>query len=747
MQLLYPFQKYLRVSIRFVLTLMLTSVFASYHAHAGILNPRLPDGTPAATMILPLMYAQNTYLKFILSSYGKSDAEKIQAEKNAESTIAKFAGQQRMLLLIDNLKELERIKTIYFPLFDSLDEEVQFRLREEPPPFFSLVGATEEVRDALEALWSAQQSRLAALANIPDALNSEIDNVSANLIINRIISNESKSDASKTVPPIAGHVGALNYSQLKLVNLIEAQFKKGIAQIDATGSVIAGSGELKHPDPSMVRFFELAIGEYFRNLEVVDKLNIISAFVNSPDRSSAKEKFEMMVLGSGPQFQKLFQAYAREKGFSESLKQTFKKLESSARSTPFRLVKQIIMAEKVLFEWVKIEPNPLGIGTMAQVHKAQIRLPSGEIKDVVVRVLKPGIAERLERDNKVLRILAPTIDQDPLLVRYRFPKIAPFINEIIAMGERELDVPSTVRAQLNAPKYYDREVIVNNGAGSGSQKVRFVFHVPKLYSISPTSNVMVQEYIPGTSFETFESLQAKSEAAPGQPQGVALQAIEELARLWLTETLLGSGFFHADLHQGNLRIEKIDARTVKINILDYGMSGQMTRELQNQMIGLSLIIGTRKADLMARALLDIALPDAGQPSVDQLTSLIQNEIQKQDLEPAPSSIGTWMNLAAVAGAKFPSEIAPLNRGLNYVTQMLENQGSKLALSSILKGPLLRNWSRWTEITGSLKSVRRSEWLQALMQPSPTPATSSPGSAQPPGKALMCRALFASSGRI
>src|SRR5262249_39715928 len=64
---------------------------------------------------------------------------------------------------------------------------------------------------------------------------------------------------------------------------------------------------------------------------------------------------------------------------------------------------------------------------------------------------------------------------------------------------------------------------------------------------------------------------------------------EELVRLWLKEALLGSGFFHMDLHQGNVLAKigsdhpmllfQVDG-LITLNLLDFGMTGLLPPELR-----------------------------------------------------------------------------------------------------------------------------------------------------------------------
>ena len=649
-------------------------------------------GMPPVSLILPMMYSQNVMIKFILGSYGKTDAEKIQSVKDAETAIEKFAKQSRYIHRVDSIQELDHAKAILFPKFYSLEDELEYRRTQDAPPFLLVSSGNSDVNDHVEQLWIKQEQRLEAFAKFPTAMSVGLATMSPNRIIREMLDNTQKASLARAL--------VTDQQRLDFANRMHVEVQKGIHQIDTTGTSITGNGSLQQADPAMKRFFELAIGEYFKNLDMKEKINITSTFLDNPDLSSPREKFELMVMNSGPQFQKLFQVYARMEGFSEDMKQIFKKLESTARPAPFRLVKQMIDAEPVPFQWVSIKEKALGVGTMAQVHRAQIRLSNGEVKEVVVRVMKPKIRERLEADNAVLRKMAPLVDADPTLIAARFPQITPFVEEIIGMGVSELNVPATVAAQKRGALIYNKDTVMTvNG-----KPVNVRFHVPAVYDVSPTSSMMVQEFVPGISFEEF------SRQAPD----VALSAVEELSKHWLEQTLLGSGFYHSDLHQGNLRVTRLN-NMVQVNILDFGMTGQLTPQMQRQIIAISAIVKSERADLIAKALWEISVQNENKITLPQLTILIQNEIQLIARTGVPFyDMGGWVGTAASGGIKFPADFTSLNRGMTLITQMLLNSKSKLTVADFIVTPLLKSPSRMRDVTNSLRSISKSDWIKIAL---------------------------------
>lgn len=680
-------------------------------------------GVPTPRLIMSTLYAENVFLKFVLGSYGKSDQEKIQAVKDATAAIERFAFQPRMMLQVASVAELERIRSLYFPRFYSLQDELDYRRNQAPPAFFTLVSASSDVSDELEDLWRLQEDRLGNFSHLSDSLNRKVSDKTIRAMIFAILDNSN---------PVSFALTAVSdNARLDIANFMHGEVRKGIEKIDATGQIIADSGGIAHKYAGTRQFLQLAIGEYFRGLDTSMKINIISQFIDNPDRTEAVEKFELMVMSAGPQFQKLFQNYAREEGFSKEMTSIFQRLESSVPPAPWRLVEPIIRAEKVPFEWVEISQTPLGVGTMAQQHLARIRLPNGDVRDVVVRVMKPGIEQRLLADNEVLRRLAPKIDADPILRANNYPLITPFIDEIIKMGVRELNVPATVIAQKKAIPIYARDVMVQVGQSKRQIKI----HVPQIYDVGPKSNLIVQEFIKGRG---FSKLRAES------PE-LARAAVEEVVKMWVETAFTGSGFYHADIHAGNFLVQSLPGQGVQVNVLDFGMTGQLEPLKQSQIIALAAVIGSNRSDLMAKAMWELSIASENKISVNQLQQILQKELNRlANMSNAlPNDLSLWLGLAANNGMKFPSDLVSLSRGMNYIAQMLRVEGSAMVVDDVVKKAITRDPMILRNAMKSMPSLSLFDWMAVGFAGLNNPKTNSPSPRVSPVGGLSCKNIFAS----
>ena len=409
--------------MKFLLVLLFVTSVCAPRAWAV---PRNDPGAPETNQILPALYVQNVFLKFMLAAYKKSDAEKIEAVKNAEKVIDRFAFQTRYIQQVANENEFNELRSRYFPEAVNVQDEVDLIMKGPPPPYLLLNGKTEEGRETLERQAGLILNRFQELSQVTDILSNATKSTTVRAAMYNVLGHPDLTRAAFSLVP--------DSARLQLANVVEGAYTKAIALIDSVGEQITTSGALKMDRRGQQRFFEIVLGEYFKGLALDTKLNMISAFIDHPEARTNRERFELMVMSAGPQFQKMLQAYAREKGINAELKDSLKKLEQSTKAAPWRLVRDTIYAQNVDFEWLEIKEKAVAAGTMAQVHKAKIKLRDGTVKTVAVRILKPGIRERVLEDSLALARIATILDSDPILIEENFPKLTPFFK-----GDREHD--------------------------------------------------------------------------------------------------------------------------------------------------------------------------------------------------------------------------------------------------------------------------------------------------------------------
>ena len=665
---------------------MLTSPFAyTQRTQAAITEAQ--GGVPATNQILPALYIQNIFFKALIGTYGKPDAEKIAIVRAAEARLIQFISQPRYIQEIANADDLEKVKELYQPEYFNLQDELATSAKTAPPPYIIMTGTTLEGREAIDKEVETAGVRYVSVAKLVGSIPGSAQYPVLNTLYKLLQNSQSIKVLLDQTPDSA---------RLWIAHQVEKLITNKLKMVDSIGDKMAESGSFKFKTATQQRFFQLALTNYFRGLTPDMKMNMIATFFDHLDLKTDRERFELMLLDAGPQFQKLLQSTARDPGLSEDFRAMLKRLEQGTKAAPWRLIEPVINAiQPREFTFTKIKHKAVAAGSMAQVHKAEITYRDGHKAEVALRILKPNIAAAVATDTIAFSAVADAIDTDPFLAEFHFPKFRPHVKEFEVMTTTELSLPTMVKANMTGQKVYQRILKTD----SGGVQVR----VPDLTALGDQTRVSIQPWVEGISFEKY------MEENPAE----ARQVVEQLAKMWLNEALFGGGFYHADLHHGNLRVSKDNGKTV-LNILDFGMAGTIDKKLQNQFLAFGALVESRNADVMAKIVWELSDEATNTISQAQLRDLFQKELDRQEAAGIHSApFHTWAALALNAGIGFPPELAFLGRGAAYVFGMLEQQKSSVTMPKLIKEIILSHPMRALEVMNSTPTITKSEWMHAL----------------------------------
>jgi len=228
--------------------------------------------------------------------------------------------------------------------------------------------------------------------------------------------------------------------------------------------------------------------------------------------------------------------------------------------------------------FAEVDPEPLGSASIAQSHRA--RTHSGD--QVLLKVVKPGIRELLYRDMELLRLVGVVLEV--IVPRYQPRRI---IDEFCDYTLDEVDmVREAENAQTFRVNFADMPDIV----------------FPAVYREFSGTDVLCMDFL--------EGVEPNSEA-------VAAMTLEErrslidLGATAIIRMLYEDGFFHADLHPGNLLV--LPDR--KIGFIDLGMVGRIDPALRHNLMNLYHSLVVENFDSAARHLADVAHPERGADAV------------------------------------------------------------------------------------------------------------------------------------
>ncbi len=485
----------------------------------------------------------------------------------------------------------------------------------------------------------------------------------------------------------------IEQSSERALEVLNEEFK----QVSSLGKELAGT---LHGDEVFNAMMVKVLGGYFENMSLPSKKQIASQLLGINLDATPIEKFEIMVMNSGPQFQKLLQIMAREAGVDDDLMAVFRQLESKVRRIPDILVKDIIDPEMAAYGIVSYDPNPIGVGTIAQVHRGILRKSDGQLIPVVIRILKPGIAERIEEDRVVLTVIAPDFDNDPVIVRAELPKLAPLVDDLAENVRAELSLSDTLARQARAGQVYPRvqELTIND------VDFKIVIHVTKVYIRDKNSKLMVQEFAEGAKLDKVHG--ELKETYPDLKKSL----VEEISKVWMQELFFNSGFFHSDLHQGNFMV-KVDGLSQKIHlsILDFGMAGELTELQRRSFLLLAAGIQIDDPQMMTEALWSLRT-DKSTISKDELLRLLTVKVadtHRRGVQISNMGIFSW---ALKVGLKFPQDVLGVNRGMTILERMLSESGSDLTMPKV--GVLVAKDNIWKMKT-DLRSTEKVSYIDLI----------------------------------
>jgi len=271
----------------------------------------------------------------------------------------------------------------------------------------------------------------------------------------------------------------------------------------------------------------------------------------------------------GPTYIKLGQILSlREDILPRSVTDELKRLLSRLPAAPFDAVVAIIerdLGQPAFEAFLDIEPVPLGSASIGQTHRATTH--QGD--EVVIKVVKPGIRELLHRDARLLRAFG-------WLLQIVIPRYQPknLINEFVVYTLREVDLGREAdNAETFAANFKDLDDVV----------------FPAIFRDLSGPSVLTMQFLNG--------IQPDSEEAQALSSDVR-ERLVDLGAASIIRMLYQDGFFHADLHPGNLLV----LEDVRVGFIDLGMVGRLDDELRRTMLYYFFSLVTGDAESAARYL-------------------------------------------------------------------------------------------------------------------------------------------------
>ncbi|MCA9538792.1 MAG: AarF/ABC1/UbiB kinase family protein [Myxococcales bacterium] len=287
----------------------------------------------------------------------------------------------------------------------------------------------------------------------------------------------------------------------------------------------------------------------------------------------APERLRRLLQDLGPTFIKLGQVLSsRPDLVPTEFQRELARLQDDVEPLPFEAIAaQLAEAwqSPVSTHVAEIEPTPLGTASIAQVHRATLL----DGRQVVLKVQRPNLMRTIRADLDLLYLLARLLDATVEEATLYRPVEIVRAFEVALLDELDFTIEARNARAIAANLADDSRI-----------------HIPEIIDELSTRSVLVMEYVEGI----------KITALPEEHLEEVLRTVLDVA----FKMAFVDGLFHADPHPGNVMVTP-DGR---ICLLDFGLVGRLTANMQRNLIQLSMAIATRDAETTTRLVYRIGRP-------------------------------------------------------------------------------------------------------------------------------------------
>jgi len=208
------------------------------------------------------------------------------------------------------------------------------------------------------------------------------------------------------------------------------------------------------------------------------------------------------------------------------------------------------LGKKLEAVFVSFDRTPVASASIAQVHFAVVRDRAGKEREVAVKVLRPGMLAAIGKDLRLLRLMAG------------------WVENLSADGRRLR--PREVVTEFD--KYLHDELDLVREASSAAQLRRNMqgldlVLIPEMLWEYCTTDVLVMERMHGVPISQVERLRSAGVDIP--------KLARDGVTIFFTQ-VFRDGFFHADMHPGNIQVSLAPQTFGRYISLDFGIVGTLT---------------------------------------------------------------------------------------------------------------------------------------------------------------------------
>ncbi|MDE2196832.1 MAG: ubiquinone biosynthesis regulatory protein kinase UbiB [Gammaproteobacteria bacterium] len=389
-----------------------------------------------------------------------------------------------------------------------------------------------------------------------------------------------------------------------------------------------------------------------------------------PRTASRGERIRRALEDLGPIFVKFGQMLSTRRDLLPAdVAEELARLQDRVPPFPGRAARIIIeqtYGKPVTELFAEFSETPLASASVAQVHAA--RLNDG--REVVVKVLRPGVERIIRADLDVLQLLAGLAERYWHNGRRLRPR------EVVDEYEKTvLDELDLMRESANAAQ------LKRNFEGSA------LLYVPEVHWPLARRNVMVLERIHGVPISDIATLKAR---------GTDMRKLAEHGVEIFFTQVFKHNFFHADMHPGNIFVDAGDPANPRYMAVDFGIVGTLSPRDQHYLAENFLAFFNRDYRRVAQLHVESGWVPRG-TRVDQFEAAIRTVCEPIFNRPLKDiSFGQLLVRLFQTARRFNMEVQPQLVLLQKTLLNIEGLGRELYPDLDLwqtAKPFLENWTR------------------------------------------------------
>ena len=422
----------------------------------------------------------------------------------------------------------------------------------------------------------------------------------------------------------------------------------------STSGAISSIYEIYDP-PLMVKIFFFVIG-------------LSSSKKYNTDNLSSGQKLCNALQGMGTTFIKLGQFLAtRPDIIGENISKELEKLQDKLPAFDLGEARSILKKElgNEIYSQITNMSEPIAAASIAQVHFANIKY-ANENKEVAIKILRPDIEKIFNEELDALMLLA-YITQSLIKKTQRLKLV-----EIVQLLREITNVEMDLRFEAaGANEFFEN---TKNDIG---------FKVPKIYWNYTSKKILCLDKVDGFSIREIENLKSSNINVKKLSKNIIQHFLKHAIR---------DGFFHGDMHQGNLFVNK----NGDIVPVDFGIMGRLDKN--NKKYLAEILYGFISRDYKKVA------------EVHFIAGLVPKNVSKEDFAQALRSIGEpifGQSVKNISGSKLLSQLFEVTEKFNMQTQiqLLLLQKTMVVVEGVARKldpetniwdvskPVLENWIR------------------------------------------------------